>query len=45
MPNSFDNTRATSVLPTPVGPTKSSEANGLLSSSRPARDICTASTT
>ena len=39
MPNSLASTRATSVLPTPVGPTKSSEARGLLSSSRPAFDI------
>ena len=43
--NEFIRTRATSVLPTPVGPTKSSDAMGLPSSVSPALDISTASAT
>ena len=44
MPISFARTRHTSVLPTPVGPTNSSDATGLSSSNSPALPICTAST-
>ena len=40
-----DNGITTSVLPTPVGPTKSSDAIGLSSSTSPAFAIITASTT
>ena len=45
MPNSSERTLATSVFPTPVGPTNSKLACGLCSSVNPARAVNTASTT
>ena len=44
MPISFASTLHTSVLPTPVGPTKSNDAMGLSGSMSPAFDIITAPT-